>query len=166
LGEAALLCMQQAVGGFPDVEVLHRQRLRRRPKLPFCKCNRLCALGTGYRSVHKFWSYLTKFNCFCDRSVREKAWCSRKRVASDVNAARCLLVAVRASRSRTLAANQAFERMHALFAKGWKLRHTTVVGRLGAERCQPFKLWTRIPCDHGNCCIQHLNEERDAPSHS
>ncbi len=29
----------------------------------------------------KFWTHRTKIYYFCDTSVREKAWCSRKRVA-------------------------------------------------------------------------------------
>ncbi len=33
------------------------------------------------RPAPKFWAHQTKFYYFCDRSVREKAWCSRKRVA-------------------------------------------------------------------------------------
>jgi hypothetical protein len=47
-----------------------------------------------------------QFYCFCDTSVREKAWRSRER--------RTLLAGggTRASRSRTLAASQAFECMH------------------------------------------------------
>jgi hypothetical protein len=46
----------------------------------FCE-RRLLSLGCSYRSVPKFWTHQTKFYCFCDRSVREKAWRSRKRVA-------------------------------------------------------------------------------------
>jgi hypothetical protein len=34
-----------------------------------------------HRRVPKFWTHRTKLYCFCDRSVREKAWRSRKRVA-------------------------------------------------------------------------------------
>ncbi len=38
-------------------------------------------LSLLYRCVPKFWTLRTKFYCFCDRSVREKAYRSRKRVA-------------------------------------------------------------------------------------
>ncbi len=41
----------------------------------------LAGAHTQYRCVTKFWTHQTKFYCFCDRSVREKAWRSRKRVA-------------------------------------------------------------------------------------
>ncbi len=34
-----------------------------------------------YHRVPKFWNHWTKIYYFCDRSVREKAWRSRKRVA-------------------------------------------------------------------------------------
>ncbi len=34
-----------------------------------------------YPRVPKFWTHRTKIHCFCDRSVCEKAWRSRKRVA-------------------------------------------------------------------------------------
>ncbi len=36
---------------------------------------------SAYPRVPTFWTHRTKFYCFCDRSVREKAWRSRKRVA-------------------------------------------------------------------------------------
>ncbi len=32
-------------------------------------------------NVPKFWTHQSKFQLFCDRTVREKAWRSRKRVA-------------------------------------------------------------------------------------
>ncbi len=37
--------------------------------------------AVSYLSVPKFWTHRTKIYYFCDRSVREKAWRSRKRVA-------------------------------------------------------------------------------------
>jgi hypothetical protein len=56
---------------------------------------------------------------FCDQRMREKAWRSRKRGAQ---ATRALHPACgggrRASRSDTLAASQAFERMHTLWLSG------------------------------------------------
>ncbi len=44
---------------------------------------RVCGFAwfSGYRSVLKFWTHRTTFYCLCDRSEREKAWRSRKRVA-------------------------------------------------------------------------------------
>ncbi len=49
-------------------------------------CMEVCAQShkhkpCQYRCVPKFWTHRTKFYCFCDRSVREKAWRSRKCVA-------------------------------------------------------------------------------------
>ncbi len=35
----------------------------------------------SYRCVLKLWTHWTKVYCFCDTSVREKAWRSRKHVA-------------------------------------------------------------------------------------
>ncbi len=54
-------------------------------------------------AVRLFWIHRIIFYYFCDRNVREKAWRSRT----------CL--GRRASRSHTLAASQAFERMHMAF---------------------------------------------------
>jgi hypothetical protein len=45
-----------------------------------CLCLVLAA-RLVYLSVTKFWTHRTNFYCFCDRSVREKAWRSRKRIA-------------------------------------------------------------------------------------
>ncbi len=42
----------------------------------FCK-----TYGCGYHVVPTFTPHRTKCNYFCDRSVREKAWRSHKRVA-------------------------------------------------------------------------------------
>jgi hypothetical protein len=53
----------------------------------------VCAAGSGYRCIPKFWTHRTEFHFSCDRSVREKAWCSRKRVAQATSAAPCLQVA-------------------------------------------------------------------------
>ncbi len=39
-----------------------------------------------YHGVFKFWTHWTTFYCFCDRSVHEKAWRSRKRVAQATRA--------------------------------------------------------------------------------
>jgi hypothetical protein len=39
-----------------------------------------CAMNRQCLSVPKFWTHRTKVYCFCDTSVREKAWRSRKRV--------------------------------------------------------------------------------------
>jgi hypothetical protein len=44
-------------------------------------CARLYSLVLGYHRVPKFWTHQTKFYYFYDRSVLEKAWRSRKRVA-------------------------------------------------------------------------------------
>ncbi len=40
-----------------------------------------CVHAGLFRCVPKFWTHRTIVYCFCDTSVREKAWRSRKRVA-------------------------------------------------------------------------------------
>ncbi len=58
-----------------------------------------------YLSFHP---YRTRFYSFCDRSMREQAWRSRKRA------------------SRMLAESQAFEHMHTLCGEGRNLQYATV----------------------------------------
>jgi hypothetical protein len=41
----------------------------------------LCCSSPMHRCMLKFWTHRTQLSCFCNRSVRSKAWRSRKRVA-------------------------------------------------------------------------------------